>query len=56
MLHKKLSLNLITIFYKCYSNYLYRLNLTMTSIFYVPKYKNFKLECFGRIKSIVPFG
>ncbi|CAD8086751.1 unnamed protein product [Paramecium sonneborni] len=56
ILHKKLSLNLILIFINCYEKYLYRLNFTLSTIFYVPKYKSFKLESFGRMKSLIQLG
>ncbi|CAD8131562.1 unnamed protein product [Paramecium pentaurelia] len=55
-LHKKLSLNLIEILINCYEKYLYRLNFTLSTIFYVPKYKSFKLESFGRMKTLIEFG
>ncbi|CAD8070767.1 unnamed protein product [Paramecium primaurelia] len=56
LLHKKLSLNLIQILINCYEKYLYRLNFTLSTLFYVPKYKCFKLESFGRMKTLIQFG
>ncbi|CAD8086890.1 unnamed protein product [Paramecium sonneborni] len=56
ILYQKLALNLIDIFYKCYSNYLYRLNFTLSTIFYVSKLKCFKLQTFGRLKFLLQFG
>ncbi|CAD8174722.1 unnamed protein product [Paramecium octaurelia] len=56
ILHKKLSLNLIQILIGCYEKHIYRLNFTLSTIFYVPKYKCFKLESFGRMKILVQFG
>ncbi|CAK76773.1 unnamed protein product (macronuclear) [Paramecium tetraurelia] len=56
ILYQKLALNLIDIFYQCYSNYLYRLNFTLSTIFYVSKFKMFKLQTFGRLKYLLQFG
>ncbi|CAD8131652.1 unnamed protein product [Paramecium pentaurelia] len=56
ILYQKLALNLIDIFYQCYSNYLYRLNFTLSTIFYVSKFKTFKLQTFGRLKYLLQFG
>ncbi|CAD8128132.1 unnamed protein product [Paramecium sonneborni] len=54
-LHKTLSLNLIQILYNCYSKYIFRLNFTLSTIFYNQRSKCFKLESFGRLKSMLPF-
>ncbi|CAD8127425.1 unnamed protein product [Paramecium sonneborni] len=54
-LHKKLSLNLIQILYNCYSKYIFRLNFTLSTVFYNQRSKCFKLESFGRLKSLLPF-
>lgn len=51
-----MSLNLIEILIGCYEKYLYRLNFTISTVFYVPKYKSFKLESFGRMKTLIEFG
>ncbi|CAD8170450.1 unnamed protein product [Paramecium pentaurelia] len=56
ILYQKFALNLIEIFYQCYSNYLYRLNFTLSTIFYVSKLKTFKLQTFGRLKYLLQFG
>ncbi|CAD8211790.1 unnamed protein product [Paramecium pentaurelia] len=54
-LHKKLTLNLLQILYNCYSKYIFRLNFTLSTVFYCAKSKGFKLESFGRLKSMLPF-
>ncbi|CAK81587.1 unnamed protein product (macronuclear) [Paramecium tetraurelia] len=56
LLYQKLALNLLEIFYQCYSNYLYRLNFTLSTIFYVSKFRTFKLQTFGRLKYLLKFG
>ncbi|CAD8209470.1 unnamed protein product [Paramecium octaurelia] len=54
-LHRKLALNLLQIIHNCYSRYIFRLNFTLSTIFYCAKSKVFKLESFGRLKSMIPF-
>ncbi|CAK67878.1 unnamed protein product (macronuclear) [Paramecium tetraurelia] len=54
-LHRKLALNLLQIIHNCYSRYIFRLNFTLSTIFYCAKSRVFKLESFGRLKSMIPF-
>ncbi|CAD8127426.1 unnamed protein product [Paramecium sonneborni] len=51
--HLQLSLNLIQILYNCYHTYLYRLNVTLNTVFWVSKVKKFKLQSFGRIQNLL---
>ncbi|CAD8086687.1 unnamed protein product [Paramecium sonneborni] len=46
---------LINILYACYSKYLYRLNFTLSNIYYFRRLKLFKLQSFQRINSLIPF-
>lgn len=39
----KLACDLLEILIECYKVYLYRLNITLTSVFYVPDSKRFRL-------------
>ncbi|CAD8209471.1 unnamed protein product [Paramecium octaurelia] len=51
--HLQLSLNLLQILYYTYTSYLYRLNITLNTVFWVSKVKKFKLQTFGRIQNLL---
>ncbi|CAD8068979.1 unnamed protein product [Paramecium primaurelia] len=51
----KLTYCLLKILYSCYSKYLYRLNFTLSNIYYFRRLKVFKLQSFQRISSLIPF-
>ncbi|CAD8211788.1 unnamed protein product [Paramecium pentaurelia] len=51
--HLQLSLNLLQILYNSYKSYLYRLNITLNTVFWVSKVKKFKLQTFGRIQNLL---
>ncbi|CAD8086888.1 unnamed protein product [Paramecium sonneborni] len=51
----KLAHNLIQALYNCYSNHCYRINFTLSTIFYTKRTKKFKIQSFCRLQSLIPF-
>ncbi|CAD8167235.1 unnamed protein product [Paramecium octaurelia] len=51
----KLAHNLIQALINSYSNHCYRINFTLSTIFYTKRFKKFKIQSFCRMQSLIPF-